>query len=312
MATTCFIPILGKRLRVTNLDACGNVPAAGVVDQQLVTDGFMTVTLSSEVEDGAEIITKKADGTICVNEKLASSFKRFTLGLSFCGVNPSLLAMVTNAHTVADYTVSNVAGIGVGEGAINKQFALELWTGVTGAACLPGAAFQGGYLLLPFVKAGVLGDITVDGENAITFSMTGAYTKGGNAWGTGPYNVLNNLSSAPAALPTAIDVLDHMILLQTNLAPPASACSPLPIPPYVTSITPATGLAAGGTAVVILGSGFTGSTAVSFGGVAGTAFTLVSDSRINVTTGAHAAATVDMVITRTGGNITKTGAFIYT
>jgi hypothetical protein len=142
--------------------------------------------------------------------------------------------------------------------------------------------------------------------------MTGAYTKGGNAWGTGPYNVLNNLSSAPAALPTAIDVLDHMILLQTNLAPPASACSPLPIPPYVTSITPATGLAAGGTAVVILGSGFTGSTAVSFGGVAGTAFTLVSDSRINVTTGAHAAATVDMVITRTGGNITKTGAFIYT
>ena len=51
-----------------------------------------------------------------------------------------------------------------------------------GAACLPGAAFLGGYVLLPNVRAGVLGDISVDGENAVTFSLTGAYTKGGNAW----------------------------------------------------------------------------------------------------------------------------------
>jgi IPT/TIG domain len=312
MATTCFIPILGKRMRITQLDTCANLPAGGTVDQVLVTDGFITANLSSEVEEGAEIVTKLASGALCVNEKLVSSFKRFTVDLTFCGVNPSLLSMVSNALPYADYTPTNIAGFRVKEGLIDKNFAFELWTGISGAACLPGQAFQGGYMLLPNVKAGVLGDITVDGENAVTFSLKGAYTRGGNTWGIGPYNVLNNLSSLPAQLPTAVDPFDHLLLVQTSLAPPASACSPTPMPPYVTSVTPATGLAAGGTAVVILGSGFTGSTAVSFGGTTGTAFTLVNDGRINVTTAAHAVGTVDMIITRTGGNITKTGAFIYT
>lgn len=312
MPTQCFVPLLGKRLRITSLDSCAALPAGGTVDSQLVTDGFITINLSSEVEDGSEIITKKGDGTLCVNEKLVSIFKRFTVDMTFCGVNPSLLAKVSNARTYVDYTPLNVAGFAVGEGAIDKNFAFELWTGLTGAACLPGAAFQGGYVLLPNVKAGVLGDITFDGENAVNFSIKGSYTKGGNQWGVGPQNVLLNASSQPSVLPTAVDPFDHLLMVLTGLAPPAAACAPTPMPPYVTGVTPATGLAAGGTAVVILGSGFTGSTAVSFGGVAGTAFTLVSDTRINVTTGAHAVGTVDMVITRTGGNITKTGAFIYT
>lgn len=312
MATHAFIPILGKRLRVTTVDDCGNPPAAGVAGASVVTDGFITLTLTSEVEDGAEIITKKADGSLCVNQMLASSFKRFTLEIEFCGVNPEILAKVTNAETYQDWA-DDVAGFTVPEGTIDTNFALELWTGVSGAACVPGVAFSGGYLLLPLVKSGVLGDITVDGENAITFSVTGAYTMGGNAWGVGPYNVLLNEASAASPLPTALDPFDHLLLIDTALAPPASSIDPLPIPPYVTSITPATGPAAGGTAVVILGSGFTGATAASFGGTPGTAFSVVNDGRINVTTAAHAAgAGLPLVITRPAGNITKTGAFSYT
>jgi hypothetical protein len=188
MSTTCFIPVLGKRIRVTKLDDCGNVPLTGTADSALVTDGFISVNLSAEVEDGTEIITRKADGSLCVNEKAADSFKRFTLELEFCGVNPSLLSLVTNAEVYNKG--GNTIGFTVPEGTIDKKFALELWTGLSGTACAPGAAFQGGYLLLPFVQAGVLGDITIDGENAVTFSLTGASTKGGNAWGVGPYNVI--------------------------------------------------------------------------------------------------------------------------
>lgn len=312
MATTCFIPILGKRLRVTTLDNCGVPLAAGTADAQLVTDGFITVTMSAEVEDGAEIITKKADGTLCVNEKLASSFKRFTTEIDFCGVNPSLLSLVTNAKAYNDYTVANVAGITIGEGTISKKFALELWTGISGAACLPGAAFLGGYLLLPFVNAGIIGDITVDGENAVTFSMKSAYTRGGNAWGTGPYNVLTGLTANPAPLPVALDPFDHLLLVETSLTPPVAACSPLPMPPYITSISPATGVAAGGTATTLVGAGFTGSTAVSFGATPGTSFTVTNDTHIAVTSPAHAAGTVDVTVVKAGGNAVKTGAFIYT
>src|SRR3546814_2580569 len=87
------------------------------------------------------------------------------------------------------YDLEN-AGITVAEGTIDKKFALELWTGLSGRACEPGDEEASGYMLLPFVNAGVLGDVEVTGEDAITFSMTGAFTRGGNAWGVGPYNVL--------------------------------------------------------------------------------------------------------------------------
>lgn len=190
MVTHCYTPVLGKRLRVTSLNTCG---ATDVNSRQVVTEGFITVTFSSETEDGAEIIQKNAAGHLCINEKLADSFKRLTVEVDFCGVNPSLLTLVSNAKPYNDYA-GDVAGFTIPEGEINKAFALELWTGLAGQACLPGQVDESsGYLLLPFVRAGVMGDITIDGENAVTFQVTAAYTKGGNGWGVGPYNVLRAL-----------------------------------------------------------------------------------------------------------------------
>ncbi|HEY1319089.1 MAG TPA: hypothetical protein VGF32_02530 [Streptosporangiaceae bacterium] len=231
-ATHCYIPVLGKRIRVTKLDNCCAPPAAAAVDAWLATDGFITVTLTAETEDGAEIITKKANGGLCVNEKLADAFKRFTAEIEFCGVNPSLLALCTNAEPYAD-TDGDIAGFTVPEGTIDKRFALELWTGLSGQACAPGAEEASAYLLLPCLQAGVLGDITIDGENAVTFSMTGAYTRGGNGWGVGPYDVVLDATvppGTPSALPTALDPLDHLLILDTGLAPPPSACDPQPMP----------------------------------------------------------------------------------
>lgn len=228
MATHCFTPVLGKRLRVTELDSCGGVVVG--TSQNLVTDGFVTVTLSSEVEEGSEIMQRNASGALCVNEKMADSFKRFTVEIEFCGVNPSLLAIVSNAAPYEDYA-GDVAGFTVPEGEIDKKFGFELWTGLSGQACLPGSAGAeaSGYLLLPFVQAGVLGNIEIDGENAVTFSLTGSYTIGGNAWGDGPYQVLLNESSAPAVLPTPLDPYDHLLLIDTALAPPPVACSPMAV-----------------------------------------------------------------------------------
>lgn len=194
MVTHCYIPVLGKRIRATQLDACGL--ATPGTSQQVVTDGFITITLSSEVEEGTEILQRNASGALCVNQKMADSFKRFTIEIEFCGVNPSLLSLVTNAEPYLDYA-GDVAGFTVPEGEIDKKFALELWTGLSGQACLPGATSEAsGYMLLPFIQAGVPGDITIDGENSVTFSVTGAYTIGGNAWGVGPYNVLSNGAAA--------------------------------------------------------------------------------------------------------------------
>lgn len=229
MATRCFTPLLGKRLRVVSLDECGNVPASGTADSMVVTDGFISVALSAEVEDGSEIITRKADGSLCVNEMTASSFKRFTVEAEYCGVDPGLLAVTTNAEIYENYEAV-AAGIVVPEGTIDKKFSMEMWIGLSGEACAPGVEEASGYMVLPFVQAGVLGDLTVDGENAITFGMTGAYTKGGNAWLEGPFNVLDNEGVA-SPLPTPLDPLDHLLLVATNIAPPVAACGLVPFIP---------------------------------------------------------------------------------
>lgn len=119
MATHCFTPLLGKRLRVTALDNCGNTPAAATPNSFLVTTGFTTISLSSETEDGNEVITRRADGSLCVNQRDADSFKYFTVELEFCEVNPSLLAMITNAKPYLDHK-GDVAGFTVPEGKIDK------------------------------------------------------------------------------------------------------------------------------------------------------------------------------------------------
>lgn len=213
-----YAPILGKRIRLTVLDKCGNVPTEGAEDSTLVTDGFISVQLSAEVEEGNEITTKKADGSFCVNEKTASSFKNFGVEIELCGVNPSALSILTNAEIYEDYK-SNPTGFVVPEGTIDKQLAFELWTGMSGQVCEPGAEEASGYFLLPFIQGGVLSDVTIDGENAVNISMTGAYTKGQNGWGVGPYNVLDN-GGVPSPLPTALDKLDHMLAIPTMVKPP--------------------------------------------------------------------------------------------
>jgi len=223
MSTRCFIPVLGKRLRVISLDECGNPPASGTAGSVVTTGGFISIQLSAQVEDGQEIITRRADGSLCVNEMGSPSFKRFNVEMTFCGVDPGLLSVVTNAEIYEDYS-NDPIGFTVPEGTIDSRFSLELWTGLSGAVCEVGADTASGYMLSPFVHAGVMSDLTVDGENAVTFGMTGAFTRGGNAWGVGGYNVMRDETSSPAPLPTALDPFDHLLMIETGLAYPAEVC----------------------------------------------------------------------------------------
>lgn len=228
MSTKCFSPLRGKRIRVTELDDCCNVPVTGSPDGAVATDGFISVSLTSEIEEGTEIITRKADGSLCVNDKAADSFKRFTVEIEFCDVDPDLLSITTNGEAYLDWN-GDTAGIVVPEGTITSKFSLELWVGVSGNACATGVSEASGYLLLPCVTAGVLGDLTIDGENAISFTMTGAFTNSGNGWGVGPYDVLLNAGVADR-LPTPLDPGDHLLLVETGVAPPPSACGRIPVP----------------------------------------------------------------------------------
>ncbi|MER7151989.1 IPT/TIG domain-containing protein [Streptomyces lydicus] len=71
--------------------------------------------------------------------------------------------------------------------------------------------------------------------------------------------------------------------------------------PSLTSVTPNSGPATGGTTVVLTGSGLAAASAVRFGGVAAASFTVVSDSRITAVA-PPGTGTVQVTVTTAGGS----------
>jgi hypothetical protein len=77
---------------------------------------------------------------------------------------------------------------------------------------------------------------------------------------------------------------------------PFATCPSTPGVPAVTALNPSAGTTAGGTTVTVTGCGFTGTTAVRFGGTAA-GFTFVSDTQVTAVSPAGAAGTVDVTVT---------------
>jgi len=81
--------------------------------------------------------------------------------------------------------------------------------------------------------------------------------------------------------------------------------------PVVSSIVPTSGPEAGGTTVIIQGSGFTDATGVSFGSTAAASFTVDSDSQITAVSPAGR-GTVDVTVTTPGGTSATNSADKFT
>lgn len=224
-----FAPLFGKKIRITELDKCGRPNDPGD-DGFVVTDGFITLTLSTETEDGNEVLVKKANGGICINKKQADAFKWFTMEIQLCDVHPVLVSWLTNAKQYVN-SAGDVIGFTQGEGDIDKKFAFEMWTGTADSSC-SGSQESSGYVLLPFVNGGTIGDLTVNGEDEVEFTIENAYTESGNQWGIGPYDVILDEDEEESALPNALDADDHLLMILTNMSPPSGEGEVQEMPDY--------------------------------------------------------------------------------
>jgi hypothetical protein len=89
----------------------------------------------------------------------------------------------------------------------------------------------------------------------------------------------------------------------------ASTFSP---PPRIMSISASEGPAAGGTSLTITGTGFTGATAVGFGGSQFSGITVTGDTTITLTTPPSPAGTVYVTVIGPGGESTQSVSFRFT
>jgi IPT/TIG domain len=110
------------------------------------------------------------------------------------------------------------------------------------------------------------------------------------------------VSPAPSVNPslTAYDAHGNEVYNATNNAYLVLASGYVPAP-RLTGMTPTLGPASGGTTVTLTGDGFTGATAVDFGGLAAASYHVVSDTSITAVTPVAPAGTVHVSVTTLGG-----------
>jgi len=104
-------------------------------------------------------------------------------------------------------------------------------------------------------------------------------------------------------LPTEEQIRAHWAALGIN-----QAATPIPT---VSSVTPSTGTTLGNSNVTLLGSNFTGATAVRFGGLVATNVRINSANNITCTTPAHAAGAVSVTVTTRYGTNANNTAYTY-
>jgi hypothetical protein len=140
--------------------------------------------------------------------------------------------------------------------------------------------------------------VTIVGLN---FTGASAVTIGGNACGS-----LSVVSSNQITCTTSAGSAGASSVLVTNSYGTNTANALFTygtvVTPAVTSIFPTSGSASGGTYVSIQGSGFTGASGATVGGVALTGFSVTSDTLSSGVTGAGTSGAVSVVVTNAAGS----------
>jgi hypothetical protein len=227
MTSVCYTPFKLPRVRVTQLNACGT-PVTGC--STVVSDGIISVAMTKEYEERQEFFVKNGDGTFCVRETNPPILKWINLVVTFCGVDPELVNIMSGEPLVLNDAASPVAtGWSTQENSVqNVNFALEGWTRLAsttgGPACSGGVEY--GYTIFPWVVEGTIGDMTYQNDT-VNFVLN-ARTRSNSTWGTGPYFVdySDNPagSTTPVRLLTPIGSTQHDRRFLTRLAPPTASC----------------------------------------------------------------------------------------
>ena len=205
-------------------------------------------------------------------------------------VNDTTITATTGAHAagVVDVAVTNPSGTGTGTG-LYGYYSTPTLSGIspTGGPVAGGTSVT----LTGTNFTGATG-MTVGGVAVTSFTVVNDTTITGTT-GAHAAGLVNVAVTNPAGTGTGTGLYTYYNA------------------PTVSGIAPTGGSTAGGTSVTLTGTNFTGATGATVGGVALTSFTVVNDTTITGTTGAHAAGNVDVAVTNPGGTGTGTGAYTY-
>lgn len=237
--------VRGRVARVTRLDNCARF-AFGEYGQG-VTEGVVSAAFTANTTETEALEVIGMSGRRLVWEPSITEFAGYSTVLTFAAVEFEIFELITGMPLVFD-----ARGAVVGIEADTKiklsdwGFGLEIWAGATGTDVCddPDAEGEFGYLLLPRMQGGVLGDFTME-NNTISFTITGAQTRDGNRWGHGINLVERGVDGQPALLFQPVSPTAALRMQVTTVAPPEPfvGTRPLldPTRPRLTAVTAAAG-----------------------------------------------------------------------
>jgi len=207
MSTRVIKSIKGRRIRLTQLDNCGTPVDVSDGCGTVVSDGFISVTLSGQYVTGQQFQARDIFGTLCVNDSDPDQLVSVSVSIELCEVHPDVLSIILGEQPVL---VSGEAeGFSFGAERNWSSFALEVWTKAVGESC----DGRWGYFVVPYNRNGKLdGGVTIN-NGTLTVTCAASAQPATAAWGTGPY--LSN--PFPASFPAG----DLWGISTTTVQPPA-------------------------------------------------------------------------------------------
>jgi hypothetical protein len=214
--------------------------------------------------------------------------------------SPTSITVVTprDVPGTVDIHVVTLGGSSPTTGADQFNFYLATNPAITGVSPNQGYTVGGTVVTITGVHFTGVTSVVFGGVAARTFTINSDGSITATAppvTAGGPVDITVSTATASSAH-TAADKFTYVV-------PPV---------PVVTGLSTSSGPTAGGTVVTVLGSGFTTTTGVSFGGVAATKFTVLSDTALLVTTPADSPGAVDVQVTDVSGTSSATAADEFT
>lgn len=229
MSSKTYPLVGGHAMRATKLDRCGR-PAYGE-KATITSEGFVSVAITANYEDGEEVSVTNAKGRKCVQKDAEAELINLGADITFCEADPELYTTFTGMPRIINPLTGDTTGFRVNSGVRpgDVRVALEVWSDAAGTVgCEGDEDTPWGYLLWAFLSGGRVSDYTIE-NNAVTFTVSGMITKKGGQWGEGPFLIQLDETGNPAPLEAPWDAEDHQYLNRVFIAPPAPTIGLVPL-----------------------------------------------------------------------------------
>ena len=216
-------------------------------------------------------------------------------GTSFTGAT----AVAFGTTPATSFTVTSDTTI-TATAPANAPHVVDVVVTTPGGSSAPSASDQFTFFLTPAVT-GISPSLgSTSGGTSVV--ITGTTFTSVTAVKFGPVNAASFTVNSPTQI-TAVSPAESAVTVDVTVTNPGGISPATPADqftyfatPVVSSVSPGSGLSAGGTSVVVTGTGFTGATAVAFGVAAASSFMVDGPTQITATSPAGSVGTVDVSV----------------